>query len=272
MLLPLFDNYNHLVERLTELERGHRARHQSLENEVRAATQTLLEQQRNLANAERLAAVGEVAAGLAHELRNPLAGIQMALTNLRGEVADPEQAERLDLVIAEQNRLTRLLNDMLAQARQAPEPARNLVLLNVVDELLSLARYQVPANIRLEHDIPNTMKCRLPEGNLRQALLNLVLNSAHVINGRAGNITISAERLEQRLLVRVDDDGPGFPAEILDSGIRPFATRREHGTGLGLAMVRRFVSDQGGTIMLANKQPHGACVTLSMPFKEAKNA
>ncbi|MCZ2098863.1 MAG: two-component sensor histidine kinase, partial [Anaerolineae bacterium] len=80
LLLPLFENYNRLTQRLAELERARERRQQSLEQEVRAATTALLEQQRDLANAERLAAMGEVAAGLAHELRNPLAGIQMSLS------------------------------------------------------------------------------------------------------------------------------------------------------------------------------------------------
>ncbi|OYV77688.1 MAG: hypothetical protein B7Z66_02940 [Chromatiales bacterium 21-64-14] len=269
MLRPLFDNYNQMVTRLAELEQAHKTRQLGLENEVRAAARTLLEQQRNLAGTERLAAVGELAAGLAHELRNPLAGIQMALGNLRRDVADPENAERIDLVIAELKRLTRLLNDLLSQARQAPEPARDLQLAPVVDELLALARYQIPVQIRLESTVAAPLRCSLPEAGLRQAVLNLVLNAADALGERSGMIRVSALRNGAEVQLTVVDDGPGFPKELLDNGIRPFATGREHGTGLGLAMVRRFAADLGGRLELADREPHGACVTLWLPCKES---
>ncbi len=268
MLMPLFENYNHLTARLAELERAREARRQTLENEVRAATQTLLEQQRNLANAERLAAVGEVAAGLAHELRNPLAGIQMSLGNLRNEITNPDQVERLNLVVAELKRLTHLLNDLLGQTSQASEPAREIPLARTVAELLTLARYQLPRHVRLRHAISEDLRCRLPEGRLRQALLNLVLNAADALGERPGIVTISAEISGQNLHLSVLDDGPGFPREVLEGGIRPFVTGREHGTGLGLAMVRRFARDLGGDLHVSNLEPHGARVTLILPHKE----
>ncbi|MEJ2344235.1 MAG: ATP-binding protein [Gammaproteobacteria bacterium] len=272
MLLPLFNNYNHLVGRLAELEQTHQARQQTLENEVRNATQALLQQQRSLANAERLAAVGEVAAGLAHELRNPLAGIQMALGNLRSEMGDTEHGERLDMVIDELRRITRLLNDLLHQARQEPERPKQLHLHRVVEQLLSLARYQLPSSIALRSDIPGELYCRLPEGAVRQALLNLILNSADALGQGPGTIAIEGRSEEPGVRLSVCDDGPGFPAPLLDTGVRPFSTGRDQGTGLGLAMVRRFASDLGGELRLANRKPKGACATLLLPCKEARDA
>jgi two-component system NtrC family sensor kinase len=268
LLQPLFDSYNHLVGRLAELEKKHQDRQQTLEKEVWAATEALLDQHQKLARAERLAAVGEVAAGLAHELRNPLAGIQMALTNLRRDLADAEQAQRLDLVIAELKRLTRLLNDLLSQARQTPEPSTDLLLTKTVSELLTLVRYQVPPNISLEQHIPQQLRCRLPEGHLRQALLNLLLNAAQGVGEQAGAISVSARQVNGELVLSVCDDGPGLPPALLNAGVQTFTSWREGGTGLGLAMVRRFVHDQGGRLELTNRQPHGACVALYLPCKE----
>ena len=125
LLLPVFDSYNQMVNHLAELEEANRLHAQSLQREVRLATQALLEQQYSLARAERLAAIGEVAAELAHEIRNPLAGIQMAFSNLRREIDDRQQCERMDLIGTELKRMARLLNDMLDQSRHSPEvPSR----------------------------------------------------------------------------------------------------------------------------------------------------
>ncbi|MDA8421597.1 MAG: ATP-binding protein [Pseudomonadota bacterium] len=271
MLRPLFDNYNQLVGRLARLEEARNARQQSLEKEVRSASQALLEQQRNLASAERLAAVGEIAAGIAHELRNPLAAIQMTLTNLRREITDSEQVERIDLIIAELKRLARLLNDVLNDAHQAPEPMKVVSLAKVVEELLALARYQLPEHVRAECSISPDLLCRLPEDRLRQALLNLILNSAQAMDRTPGTVAIDACRENRRLHLEIHDDGPGFPQDLIDTGIRPFVTGREHGTGLGLATVRRFVADLGGELRITNRTPNGACIIMDLPCGELQN-
>lgn len=271
MLQPLFENYNQLVGRLARLEEARNARQESLEKDVRAATQALLEQQRNLASAERLAAVGEIAAGLAHELRNPLAAIQMTLTNLRKEMANTDQVARIDLVIAELKRLARLLNDVLSDAHQAPEPMKVVSLARVVDELLALARYQLPEHVHTKCNIVPSLSCRLPEDRLRQALLNLILNAAQALDSNPGTVAIDAHQEDHRLRLEIRDDGPGFPRDLLDTGIRPFVTGREHGTGLGLATVRRFVTDIGGELHICNQAPHGACVIMDLPCGELHN-
>lgn len=263
-LEPLFANYNRMVARLAALEAEHRARRADLEARVRAATRDLLAHNRSLAEAERLAAVGEMAAGLAHELRNPLAGVQMALANLRHELADPDAQIRLDLVIGELKRVNDLMNGLLNQARLRPEPAVPLALAQVVEELLALVRYQAEPGIAFEAAIPAELVCALPENRLRQALLNLVLNGAQAMSGR-GRVRIEAERADGRLVLRVDDQGPGFPDAMLRQGMRPFASERVGGTGLGLASVRRLALDLGGELVLANLPAGGARVSLSLP-------
>lgn len=267
VLKPLFSNYNHLVSRLAKLEHQNRARQASLENQVRTATHALLEQQRELAAAERLAAVGELSAGLAHELRNPLAAMQVALNNLRQETDNSDHAERMTMIVNELNRVTALLNSLLSQAHQEPEQPTEIKVHNVVDELATLAGYQIAENIKIQQHIPENIKCRLPAGRLHQALLNLVLNAAQAIGDDDGHIAIAAERIDNRLILSVNDDGPGFPPSMLDNGIRPFFSGHVGGTGLGLGIVQRFARDMGGDIKLANRQPHGATVTLTLPCK-----
>jgi signal transduction histidine kinase len=234
---------------------------------VRSATGALLEQQRSLARAQRSAAVGEMAASLAHELRNPLAGIQMACHNLRRDLRNPDHIERLDLVNAELQRLTQLLNDILSKGRQVPEPASEISLARSVAELLTLLRYQIAESIHLEQQISEDLHCCLPPGGLRQALLNLVINAAQALQECEGIITVGAERHGDELYLWVSDDGPGFPAALLNGGLQTFASWRPGGTGLGLSMVRRFARNLGGELKLANRDAHGAMAIIHVPYR-----
>jgi signal transduction histidine kinase len=270
LLTPVFNSYNEMVARLNELEAVKREYAQSLQREVRLATQTLLEQQSSLARAERLAAVGEVAAELAHEIRNPLAGIQMAFSNLRKEIADPAYCERMDLIAAELKRVADLLSDMLKQSKHTPEAAETVVIASLIKDLLKLARYQIAGSITLVADVPESLSCHVSASELRQALLNLLLNAADSIGNQPGQICINAHSEAQGVVISVTDSGPGFPDDMLEYGIRPFRTSRTRGTGLGLAMVQRFVKNAGGNLKLSNPAPQGACVTLFLPTWQAR--
>ncbi|MGH8547289.1 MAG: sensor histidine kinase [Methylococcales bacterium] len=265
LLLPVYHNYNVMVRHLSELEAVKRQDAAVLQAEVRSATRAVLEQQRSLAKAERLAAVGELAANLAHELRNPLAGVTMSCANLRAEITNPDQTERLDLIDKELKRMAALLNDLLNRSRQMPPESTPFKLGDLTADLVALTRYQIGPDIELDLDIPDAIQCVLPEANLRQALLNLILNAAQAIGDRPGRILLSGRRESDILSIAVQDDGPGFSGELLREGIRSFHTTRSDGTGLGLAIVQRFVRDIGGGIRLRNLQPHGGCVTLEIP-------
>lgn len=265
LLKPLIASYNAMVGRLAELEQEHQSRQQWLESQVRKAVRTLLVQQRSLDQAERMAAIGEMAARIAHELRNPLAGVQVALNNLRQEATDPDQAGRLELVMRELARMPGLLNGLLDRARHTPEPVTKIRLKEAVHEVLALARYQLPDGLQMEEDIPEDLVCRLPRESLHQALLNLVLNARDAIGDRAGMIGVRGRAEADTLTLEVFDDGPGFAQELLDSGIRPFASGRAGGTGLGLAMVQRFAQSLSGQLRLQNRSPRGASVMLILP-------
>lgn len=272
LLRPLFENYNVMVGRLAQLEESNRKRTLSLTEEVRAATRALLSQQQRLTRAERLAAAGEISASLAHELRNPIYGIQVTLSNLRKEVHERELGERLDLVLAELQRITRLLNGLLQQSSHVPEVPRQVDVDVVVRELAGLLRYQIPPHIELRTELEAGLRCTLPEEGLRQALLNLVFNSVQALHESVGVITISARGGEHAVRIEVSDDGPGFPDALLSGGIRPFASFREDGTGLGLAIVKRFAHELGGLFSVSNSAPHGAVATITIPCDDRHTA
>ena len=266
VMLPLHRRFNELVRRLDQLERAHQVRAVTLQEEVRAATGQVLEQQRRLGRAERLAATGELAALVAHELRNPLAGIKMTLTNLRTEIDDPDLVERLDLVLAEVERLSRLLGQLLDTARPAHEPPRAVTVAALVDDIFSVLRFEIPSTVHLENRIAPDLIATIPRDRLQQAVLNLVLNAATVTAPAGGTVTVGAHITAGRLRLSVSDEGPGFSEQVLATGIRPFVSTRPGGTGLGLAMVRRFARDLGGDIELANLPARGACVTVTLPL------
>lgn len=266
LMQPLFSSYNRLIRRLAELEEEHTSYTQTLEREIRHATHALLEQSHTLARSERLAAVGELAASAAHELRNPLAGIQAALENMCGECEDQETAQRLQLVSAETKRLTHRLNDLLAYSKQQPETAKVVDISKLVAELLTLLKYQVHENIKLIYSIPPNLQYMLPETEFRQALLNLLLNSAQGLGKQGGTINLTIDRQVDSLKVEVCDSGQGFPDALLEQGVRPFASYREHGTGLGLSMVLRFARSLGGQLSLKNDSLGHACATLTLPM------
>jgi signal transduction histidine kinase len=268
LVQPLFQNYNDLVRRLQELEAEHDDRERDLEQQVRQASGALLTQSRQLAHSERLAAVGAISAGLAHELRNPLAGIQMACMKLQRVLGDSDQSARMEAVVTELKRLNRLLSERVDAARHAPEPLIRLDLKDTIEGFLSLVRYQVPEGVRLISQIPDRLVCPLPEGGLRQALLNLTLNAAQSLEGAEGEVMICGAREGQSVVLSVTDTGPGFPPEMLAVGVRPFASGRIGGTGLGLAMVRRFAEDINGELVLSNLEPRGARVTLRLSCPE----
>lgn len=266
MLQPLFDNYNRLIIRLAELEQEHKDHRQLLEQEVRNATHTLLEQSHSLARAERLAAIGELAASAAHELRNPLAGIQAALKNMHNECTEPDLAERLELVSNETKRLTQRLNGLLAFSKHAPEKARPIDLSVLLNELLTLLKYQAGSNVALELNVSTDLKPVLPENELRQALLNLLLNAIQELSKQGGTVTVDVFSEAEQVVIKIRDTGPGFPDALLEQGIKPFASTREQGTGLGLSMVQRFAKSNNGQLNLTNNDQGHACATLTFPI------
>ncbi len=262
----LFDSYNRLVNRLRELEQEHQQHTASLEQEVRQATHSLLEQSHSLARAERLAAVGELAASAAHELRNPLAGIQVALENMCQECQDQDMCERLQLVHNEIKRLTGRLNDLLVYSRQQPEQPAHFILYDWIKDLITLLNYQIDEKIHIKLECDPAIEVFLPKNELRQALLNLILNAIQSIGDQAGTVTVRVNIENKQLIIDVLDTGAGFSDEFLQQGIRPFASHKKHGTGLGLPMVLRFARAHGGDLSVWNTEQGLACVRLTLGY------
>jgi signal transduction histidine kinase len=270
-LKRVIESYNALVTRLAAAEAETAERRQKLESQVRSATSTVLRQQQEMAAANRLAAIGETSARIAHELRNPLAGIELALANISRDLEQTPGSEttelltRLDPVIGELQRMSRLLTEQLEGTRRAPERPVPFELSTFLAETVALIRYQTPENIALDVDVPEPVRCRLPRDMLRQTVFNLALNAVRAIDDGCGRVVFRAVRRDGTLDLDIEDNGPGFPEDLLATGPRLFVSGRPTGTGIGLATARRMTQGMGGDLALANRREGGAVVRLTLP-------
>jgi len=271
LMAPLFDTYNRMVKRMRDLDEGHAKREDVLQADVEKAGRALFQQQRALARADRLAALGELTARLAHDLRNPLSGVLMALTNMRDEVDSAEHSDRLTTAIEELERIARTLTNIVNESRIVPERPQRLQISGVVDELVKLLRYQLSSNVTLTTDVPEDIYCRLPDVGFRHVLLNMVSNAAQAIGERPGTIEIAAALTEGHAELVISDDGPGFPEELMEAGVHEYGSWRKGGTGLGLATARRFAREHGSRLELKNKPDGGATVILRLPVEDCDN-
>jgi signal transduction histidine kinase len=251
------------------LEQEHLTYTSRLENQVRETSHNLLEQSRRLAKAERLAALTEMAASTAHELRNPLAIIQVALENMISESSDPELRERMALLHQEVRRLTRHLNDLLGNARSSIEAAQMIDIQQVITELTTLLSYQVTDKIQFKFYSQGDELAVLPETEFRQVMLNLLQNAVQAIGDDPGIVEINMQRQLHQLSISVSNTGMGFSPEFLQQGIRPFLSLKEKGSGLGLVMVQRFAREQQGILKLDNDEKGHARVSLNLPLAPA---
>jgi len=220
--------------------------------------------------ATRLADLGEVAAGLAHELRNPLASMAGSIELLKGAPGLGESEARLmDIVLREAERLEKLVAAFLAFSRPAP-PRREAVKLDeaLAEALEVFANDPAAARVRLERALEPTLAWCDP-GQLRQVFWNLFVNAAQAAGGgeKTGTVKVSCRPDGERALCLVEDDGPGIAAQDLSQIFTPFFTTKERGTGLGLATVQRIVDAHGGTIAVESAPGHGTRVAVRIPAR-----
>lgn len=267
VLDPVVREYNAMVTKLANHEEMQTKQQSALKQEVQQASSALIQQQISLSRAQQQVAAAVLTASIAHEIRNPMSGITMALRGLRDELSSEDQISRIDMVVDELHRVNRLISTLIDRSRVPPEPISALPLRHVVEALIQLASYQIPTTLQISTDIPADLNCLFPEAAFRQALLNLLLNASQAVGEKAGHILVKAWLDSERLHISVEDNGPGFPESVLKRGIQPYDSQREGGTGLGLATVRRFVQNHDGTLQIENRPEGGARVTLSFPNK-----
>lgn len=212
---------------------------------------------------ERLATIGQLAASIGHDLRNPLSVVQSSLYILRRRVAeDPRSSKHIEKIANQVDECDAIITRLLEMARNRP-PQRSLVTARELFET-SLAAAAVPERIRVDDGAVEELQLFVDAGLFKQALVNLLINAVQAQEG-AGIITLTARaNPDGSALMRVADGGPGFGTETLPAIFEPLVTTKASGTGLGLALVKSIIERHGGQATAGNVDEGGAAVTLHL--------
>jgi len=216
--------------------------------------------------AERLATIGQFAAGIGHELRNPLGVVESSafLVSRRLEqlkISDPGLTRHMEKIVTEVQRSGRTINDLIELARNRPPKRRRVDARDVVLQAVPAAH--LPAGVTVDVEIPAGVPIDVDPDQLGRVLTNLLINASQATNG-TGHVWIEASREPAATLVRVRDDGPGVPWELREQVFQALFTTKAKGSGLGLALCRRIAEAHGGTVTLEPSE-RGAAFRITIP-------
>ena len=229
------------------------------------------ELERRVIHAEKLSSLGRLAAGVVHELNNPLTSIIVSAESLRSrfatarEVTDPDR-DKIARILDASQRILRFTSDLLAYARPAPAEAAPVEVPDLVGTALQFCEHVLretgaKVELRIEEGLPRLVGVR---SNLLQILVNLLTNACHAM-GKPGCITIDAFRVGSQVALRVRDEGGGIPRDDLHRIFEPFFTTKPGGTGLGLSIVQGIVVQHGGSLEVESELGRGTSITVRLP-------
>lgn len=249
-----------------------RSRMDNLIDHVDQTQMQLEESREHLLQAEKLALVGKLAAGVAHTIRNPLTSVNMRLFSLERTLElSPNQQEDFEVISEEIRRLDTIVQNFLEFSRPPQLKMQKISPSDVVDMSLQLLRHRLESS-RVQVEVKR--QGRLPQieadpEQLKEALINLLVNACEAVADR-GSIIIGeeesvAEPLGQVVVIRVSDNGPGIPESIQEKLFQPFFSTKEEGTGLGLSIAFRIVEEHGGWLSLKSREGEGASFVITLP-------
>ncbi len=222
--------------------------------------------------ADRLSAVGQLSAGLAHEIRNPLASIDGA-ANLIESPQTSEEVRRNSLAIIhkEIQRLNRLLTSLLDFARPRKPEFQTVEAGRLIDAIVALAGHSAQQKgIVLRKDAPaSTPAFECDTEQMKQVLLNLAINAIQAMSG-PGEVVLSAHEMDSSVVIAVRDEGPGVSQENMDKIFNPFFTTKEAGTGLGLSVVHQIVTQHGGVVNAERNPGGGMNFSVVIPLRQRR--
>jgi len=261
------DQLARMIRQYSEVTERLKLSHDQLQRTVQSLRNDLAEKNRELERRNRLAALGEMAAGMAHEIRNPLGGIQLYASLLAKDVSDqPGSLAIVNKISAGVTHLERLVSQVLQFTREMTAHRAATDVAEAIEQSVELARPAFASlGARCEADGPRPLTMNVDPHLLGQAALNLLLNAAEAA-GQGGCVSVRWAALAdgKKLKLCVADNGPGIAPNILDKIFNPFFTTKETGTGLGLAIVHRIVDAHDGAVSVRNGQSGGAEFELTL--------
>jgi len=235
--------------------------------EQRAEERMRLKEQ--LSRVERMSAMGEMAAGISHEIRNPLGIIRSSAELLKKKVAKIDPSNALpDIIVEEANRLNGIITDFINFARPRSPKLNPCRLDDVIEKTLTFLAPQIEGRgYTIERAYQNPLPDIMGDAPmLHQSLLNLFINAMQAMpNG--GHIRVGLRAEAGRVRIEIDDAGQGIPAGLAEKIWDPFFTTKDKGTGLGLGIVKNIIEAHGGSIRIANREPQGARVAIELPVR-----
>jgi signal transduction histidine kinase len=238
-------------------------------------TENLRQSRAQLVQSEKLASIGEMAAAVAHGLRNPLGSLRAAAQLVRRHPESPSSREHLDAIIEEVDRLDRRIRDLLSFSRPAPYRPMPESLTRLVEGLLPafaqpLREHRVELQVAMASDLPEV---QVDPMQLEQAVVEVVSNALDAMPA-GGHLRISGSTEDgavdpAEVTLAVSDTGPGIPEQVLASVCEPFFTTRQEGTGLGLAIAKRYVEQNGGRLEIESRVGEGTTVRIRLPTRHS---
>ena len=277
---PYLKKKNHLTKTLAEriggavrqveLEQSLRGYYEQLEKEVDIRTKDLEKVQEKLIRSERLAAVGELASGVGHELRNPLNVIRNCayLLNMAlAEKSDEEAANTLKVLDKQIDVANKIVTDLLDFTRIKPPTQVRAEIKSLLDESLSWLTIpeQVSVNVNLNG---KSQLIKTDPEQMTRVFSNIVSNAVQAMNGKAGEVNISTDSDDSYLSVIFQDTGCGIPKENMEKIFEPLFTTKPKGIGLGLAISKRLVEQNGGKIEVSSEVGKGTTFTIKLPIEQ----
>ncbi len=227
-------------------------------------------QEEKLKLVDRLAALGEMAAGFAHEIRNPLASISGAAEFIeQSDLVLPEGKRLLQIIQKEVNRLANLTSSFLLYGRPERKDIKKVDLYQELSSILHILKQRKDLkNIDINLNVNGNISLELDRDMLKQVILNLILNAVQAIPEKGGNIDIVCTEENDHVKIIIEDNGCGIDEKDLSKIFDPFFTTKSNGTGLGLSIVHRIITELGGSITIESQKGKGTKCTIILPRSE----